>query len=89
MEKITLDLTALHSPEDLHAYLKEELDLPDYYGENLDALYDVLTARSEPLEISVAEEVQEEEYLGDYGTQLLCLLQDAAAVNDTLTVTIE
>lgn len=25
-----------------HKYLKEALDFPDYYGENLDALYDCL-----------------------------------------------
>lgn len=26
-----------------HDYLKEELSFPDYYGKNLDALYDCLT----------------------------------------------
>ncbi len=26
-----------------HDYLKEALDFPDYYGSNLDALYDCLT----------------------------------------------
>ena len=26
-----------------HKYLKKILDFPDYYGENLDALYDCLT----------------------------------------------
>ena len=28
---------------DGHKYLKEALDFPDYYGENLDALHDILT----------------------------------------------
>ena len=28
--------------ENPHEYIKEKLDLPDYYGENLDALYDCL-----------------------------------------------
>ena len=26
-----------------HEYLKDKLALPDYYGKNLDALYDLLT----------------------------------------------
>ena len=26
-----------------HKYIKEKLDFPDYYGENLDALFDCLT----------------------------------------------
>lgn len=29
--------------KDGHDYLMEALDLPDYYGKNLDALYDCLT----------------------------------------------
>ena len=29
--------------EDGHNYLKEVLNFPDYYGKNLDALYDCLT----------------------------------------------
>ena len=89
MEKIILPLNELHSPAELQAYLKEVLELPDYYGENLDALYDVLTERSEPLEFMVSEDIQEEEYLGDYGTRLLCLLQDVAAVNTAFQLTIE
>ena len=29
--------------EDPHKHIKEALDFPDYYGENLDALFDLLT----------------------------------------------
>ena len=89
MRRITLALAYLQSREELHTYLQEALELPDYYGGNLDALYDLLTENTEPLEITISEEVQQEEYLGDYGTQLLCVLQDAAAVNDSLSLRIE
>ncbi|MBQ6813308.1 MAG: barstar family protein [Methanobrevibacter sp.] len=32
--------------ENPHKYIKEALDFPDYYGENLDALFDCLTELS-------------------------------------------
>ena len=35
-----------------HDYLKEVFDFPDYYGKNLDALYDCLT------EIGIETEIQ-------------------------------
>ena len=89
MQKINLDLAYMHSKEELHVYLKEVLNLPHYYGDNLDALYDSLTENSEAMEITIPEDVQEDEYLGDYGLQLLCVFQDAAAVNDALLIRIE
>lgn len=41
MKNIYLEGERLKS--DYHRYLKEKFDFPDYYGENLDALYDCLT----------------------------------------------
>ena len=38
----SIDLKNVASVYDLHEAIKESLDLPSYYGENLDALYDVL-----------------------------------------------
>lgn len=39
---IVLDARKLAQREQAHAYLKEQLHFPDYYGANLDALYDCL-----------------------------------------------
>ena len=36
--KIYLDRARLKEKEEAHAYLKEKLHLPEYYGNNLDAL---------------------------------------------------
>lgn len=41
--KYTVDFTNIRSYADIHGGLKKSLSLPEYYGENLDALYDSLT----------------------------------------------
>lgn len=42
MNYITLDFTGIKSSWDLHEYFKEVFALPDYYGHNMDALWDCL-----------------------------------------------
>ena len=43
MKQITLDGNILADAALVHDYLKEQLQFPEYYGKNLDALYDCLT----------------------------------------------
>ena len=57
--KVWLDARRMEERGEAHAYLRERLDLPDYYGRNLDALYDCLTEMSGvELALLYAEEVQ-------------------------------
>lgn len=42
-----IDLKGISTKEELHALLRKELPLPEYYGDNLDAFYDVLTEQGE------------------------------------------
>lgn len=42
MNVITLDFSGVDSLWSLHEYLKEAFHLPDYYGRNMDALWDCL-----------------------------------------------
>ncbi len=51
MEHIILDGKKIK--EKKHDYLKEELNFPDYYGRNLDALYDCLTEIGTETEIKL------------------------------------
>lgn len=71
--KIILDGKRMTSKEETHAYLKEALDLPSYYGRNLDALYDCLTERKD-LKIEVQDADRMLEALGSYGEKLLEVL---------------
>ena len=88
MRKITLDIEKMRSLPMLHKYLHTTLALPEYYGANLDALYDCLTEIAEPIELVVPKQVADEAYLGWYGQQFLQMLQDAAEANEALQVTL-
>ena len=57
-----------------HDYLMEALSLPDYYGKNLDALYDCLTEMECEIELTNAGEVDED---------ILDTFRDAADENDS------
>ena len=88
MRKIILDIEKMRSLPMLHKYLHTALALPEYYGANLDALYDCLTEIAEPTELVVPKKVSQEDYLGWYGEQFLQMLQDAAAANEALKITL-
>ncbi|MPS65523.1 MAG: barnase inhibitor [Chryseobacterium sp.] len=47
MQTIYIDFTDIGDYEDFYAQLKEKLPLPEYFGENLDALADVITGELE------------------------------------------
>ncbi|MBR4447715.1 barstar family protein [Methanobrevibacter sp.] len=58
-----------------HDYLMEALGLPDYYGKNLDALYDCLTEMDCEIDLINADEVDEE---------IIETFKDAANENESL-----
>ena len=72
-----------------HAHLAERLDLPSYYGRNLDSLYDVLTDIGADTEIILMDPAAVAEQLGKYGEALLSTMQEAAEENPRLTITLK
>ncbi|MDO5131498.1 MAG: barstar family protein [Eubacteriales bacterium] len=51
MEEYFVDLSGVPDRAALHLRLREGLSLPSWYGNNLDALYDVLTDMRTPAEL--------------------------------------
>ncbi len=82
---IVLEGKKLQNAEEAHSYLKVMLELPDYYGKNLDALYDCLTEISEGSLIRVEAVVPQE---SEYFKKLMQVMQDAAEENPKLEVRI-
>lgn len=56
MKRVYLDFSRCKDRREVHAYLKEQFDFPDYYGHNLDALRDVLEDIAEDIEIVFMED---------------------------------
>lgn len=52
MKEITIHCAKIASMAELHDTLARELRFPDWYGRNLDALHDLLTALCEETHIS-------------------------------------
>ena len=73
----------------VHNHLAERLQLPSYYGRNLDALYDVLTELGEETTIILRDPGAVAEQLGKYGEALLNAMQEAAERNPHLTITLK
>ncbi len=51
MRTYTIDCTEISGPRDFHKTLSREMDFPEWYGSNLDALHDLLTAISQDTEL--------------------------------------
>ncbi len=75
MNTIYIDFVNIGDYEDFYTQLKEKLPLPDYFGDNLDALYDVISGYVElPLHLEfVNMSVDQLETFED----LLTTLEDA------------
>ena len=76
---IELDAEKMTGVEETHRYLAKELAFPDYYGKNLDALYDCLTEFCGSAFIVINNSKTMAENLGDYSKKLTKVFLDAAS----------
>ena len=76
--KLLLDGKSFADKKAVHAYLKKELSFPEYYGNNLDAFYDLLCDIDFPVEFEL---INMEAYQGFSD----CII-DAMKINNNLSI---
>lgn len=87
MKHVTIDCTLLVNEKSVHDTFAQALDFPAYYGRNLDAMYDLLSASSElKLTLTNAQAIGK---LFRYGDNLMLTLRDAEQVNPMFTLEVE
>lgn len=83
--KIKIDCKKIKTQEAFHSFMKRRFDFPNYYGENLDALWDCLTEKRD-LHIKLIDSRWLIYNLGDYGQKILDLFQDLKEENDNYKI---
>ncbi|WP_338779596.1 barstar family protein [Metabacillus sp. FJAT-52054] len=79
MTELVLNGKDLLTVKDVHQYFKTELSFPDFYGENLDALYDCLVDYAvPPMIIKWIHFDESRKNLGKQANNLADVLTDAA-----------
>lgn len=82
MREITIDCTTITSMAEMHDILARELNFPGWYGRNLDALHDCLTAIFEETTITFLHFPS----LPFRSVGLLNVLRDSEGENEKLEV---
>ncbi len=81
-----IDLSGVSTKEELFEVIEDGLDLPVYFGKNLDALHDMLSHSDMVLELHGADELKEK--LGGYAIALCEMLRDTEEESKSFKVII-
>ncbi|MBQ4600577.1 MAG: barstar family protein [Oscillospiraceae bacterium] len=81
----TLDCSFITTKAILHNTLAEVLELPGWYGKNLDALYDCLTDISRETQLYICNFEVLQTNLEEYADAFLDVLSDSAEDNPNFT----
>lgn len=90
MNIVILDGQEFASSAELHQQLKDKLHLPDFYGGNLDALWDCLTGAIKlPLELKWTNYRISEERLGNEADRVRDLMLEVQAEQSGFQLRVE
>lgn len=81
MKSVIINFSLCKYPMDLHKEIREKLDLPEWYGNNLSALWDMLTGFIEtPVSITVIfkPETKAAEFLKENVLKIIETFKEAA-----------
>ena len=81
--KYILNGAALSGRDSAHDEIVRALPMPEYYGRNLDALWDVVSCMEGEILLENAAAIS------GYGEKILSLLQEAADENPRLSFTVQ
>lgn len=80
MTVIILDGSSMHEPDDFYAQIRQHEATPEWFGGNLDALFDLLIAIwPKPIRVEWHNHVLARDVLGSYYERLVTVFTDAAA----------
>lgn len=79
MKMIDLDGRMLTRTEEGHIYIQQMFEFPEYYGKNLDALFDLLTEICEDMEIVI-------EYAAEMDPMIKKVFLNASVENEYVNI---
>jgi len=86
MKELTIDGQQMTSKNTLYTHLNRVFAFPNHFGNNLDALWDVLSAKNEATTICFTHTEKLMDQMDDYGEKLIQLFKRLEQENDNYTI---
>ncbi len=87
--KHTISLSKMYNPDDFYDQLEKYIDIPPYFGRNLEDLRDVLKLISEDTEIVFTDTAEADVMMSKYMKNLKKLCEALCKENDKLSISFE
>lgn len=89
MREYLVDLTQVDSKREFHKAVAEGIELPEYYGNNIDALHDVLMEITEETQITFRDFAGFSDRCSHYANSVEAMLMDLTVENEKVIVIFE